>query len=506
MVASCERKHVRKRLVLVVFVVLAAFALRLIRLEEREMWYDEAFAVLYAEKPMGAIIYGTVTPVEGAAADIHPLLYYLFLHRWMSLGQSPFVVRFPSVIFGLLSICLIFRLGQELFSTEAGLTAAALTAVSPFHIWYSQEARMYSLLCLASVLSIYFFVLAWKRDKWVYWLGFTIFTALSLYAHNLAFLTLLTLDLFVVLQRRWRFLRTLLVCHLAIGLLFLPWLLLVPGQFAKVRQAYWIPKPGPAELVRTLLVFTFNLPVPDWLLPFALFFSLLVLFLTLYRTFRPRVVLKAGHGWAAYLTVSLSFVPVIAMFLISQIKAVYIERAMLASALAYYLTMAQAILRSRLPRIVIASLVPVPLVLVSSLWYQYNYSEFPRSPFRQANAYLREHYTPGDVIVHDNKLSFFPSHYYDRDLDQQYVGDAPRSPSDTLALPTQEALGLLAQRDIAQATHGAPRVWFVAFQPALEQAEELGAPNPSKTWLDSEYSLTAWESFNDLNIYLYESS
>jgi 4-amino-4-deoxy-L-arabinose transferase-like glycosyltransferase len=490
---------------LLILILLLAFALRLVRLEEREMWYDEAFAVLYAEKDMEAIIYGTVTAVEGAAADIHPLLYYFFLHHWMSLGQSPFVVRFPSVIFGLLTICLVFRLGQELFSTRAGLIAAALTAVSPFHIWYSQEARMYSLLCLATLLSIYFFVRGWKQERWVYWLAFSIFTALSLYAHNLAFLVLLTLDLFVVLQRRWRLLGPLLLSHIAIALLFLPWLLLVPGQFAKLRQAYWIPEPGAAELVRTLIVFTFNLPVPDWLLTLALFFSLLILFLTLYRTFRPRVVPKEGGQWAKYLTVSLSFVPVIAMFLVSQVKPVYIERAVLVCALAYYLTIAQATLAGRLPRFVVASLVPVPLLLAGSLWYQYNYSEFPRSPFQQANAYVREHHRPGDVIVHDNKLSFFPSHYYDRDLDQDYVGDAPGSPTDTLALPTQEALGLLAQPDIAQAIHGTPRVWFVAFQRALDEAQELGAPNPSKTWLDSEYRLTATQTFSDLNIYLYES-
>jgi mannosyltransferase len=490
---------------LLISILLLAFALRLVRLEDREMWYDEAFAVLYAEKDIEAIIYGTITPVKGAAADIHPLLYYFFLHGWRSLGQSAFVVRFPSVIFGLLTICLVFRLGRELFSIQAGLIAAVLTAVSPFHIWYSQEARMYSLLCLATLTSIYFFVRGWKQERLVYWLAFSIFTTLSLYVHNLAFLVLLTLDLFVVLQRRWRLLRPLLLSHIAIAILFLPWLLLVPGQLAKVRQAYWIAEPGPAELVRTLIVFTFNLPVPDGLLPFALFFSLLILFLTLYRTFRPRVVPKEEGTWAKYLTVSLSVIPVLAMFLVSQVKPVYIERAVLVCALAYYLTIAQATLAGRLPRFVVASLVPVPFLLAGSLWYQYNYSEFPRSPFQQANAYLRERHRTGDVIVHDNKLSFFPSHYYDRGLDQEYIGDAPGSPTDTLALPTQEALGLLAQPDIAQATKGAPRVWFVAFQRALEEAQELGAPNPSKTWLDSEYRLTATQTFSDLNIYLYES-
>ncbi|HUV73313.1 MAG TPA: hypothetical protein VMW79_03310, partial [Anaerolineae bacterium] len=82
---------------ILVLVLLVAFGLRLYSLPDKEMWYDEAFAVLYAENELGSIVYGTITPVEGAAADIHPLLYYFFLHGWMGIGQSPFLVRFPSV-------------------------------------------------------------------------------------------------------------------------------------------------------------------------------------------------------------------------------------------------------------------------------------------------------------------------------------------------------------------------------------------------------------------------
>jgi len=495
-----------KKLGFMVAILLLAFCLRLFRLDEREIWYDEAFAVLYAEKDLGAILYGTVTTVEGAAADIHPLLYYFFLHHWMSFGQGPVMVRFPSVVFGMLSVCLVFRLGRELFDPRVGILGAGLTAISPFHIWYSQEARMYGLLCLTSLLSIYFFAKVWKQGKWFHWPAFTIFTALSLYVHNLAFLILLTLDLLVLLRRRWELLRPLFVSHVVIGFLFLPWLLLVPGQFAKVQQAYWIPKPGLSELVRTLMIFTFNLPVPDWLLPFCLFFSLLLLCLTLYRAILLPAALNERANWAERLALSLSFTPVIIMFLISQVKPVYIERAVLVCALVYYVAVAQSVLKGRLPRPVILSLAPVPMLMMASLWYQYNYSGFPRSPFREANAYLREHYQPGDMIIHDNKLSFFPSHYYDRALQQEYIGDLPGSPTDTLALPTQEVLGLLAQPDIARAAQEAQRVWFIIFQRALDEADELGEPNPGKTWLDSQYRLTDIVRFKDLNIYLYQSS
>jgi len=447
----------RKSSSLVILILLLGFSLRLVRLDAREMWYDEAFAVLYAEKDLGSIAQGTVTSVGGASADIHPLLYYFFLHGWLELGPSPFVARFPSVVFGVLSICLVYVLGRELFTTGVGLLASVLTALSPVHIWYSQEARMYSLLCLLSLLSIYFFARAYRDNRWPHWIAFAFCSALSLYAHNLAFLIPFTLIVFALATRRWSLVPRLLAAYVVIAVLFLPWLVLVPGQFAKVQQAYWVAKPGLSELVRTLLVFTFNLPIPNWLLPLVLFYSVLLLALTLHLALRTSVGETAsGSRWPKGLVLSLFLVPVLTMFIVSQFKSVYIERGVLVCALAYYID-----------------------------------SLFPRSPFRDANAYLREHREDGDAIVHDNKLSFFPSHYYDRSLAQAYVRDEPGSSTDTLALPTQEVLGLLAQPDISQAAGDAERVWFVVFQRALDEGTELGVENESKAWLDSRYSPTS---------------
>jgi uncharacterized membrane protein len=83
----------------VLAIVAMALVLRLISLGGRALWYDEAFAVLYAEKPLETMLYGTVTQVEGAAADVHPLFFYTMLHFWMLIfGQSPIDVRGLSVL------------------------------------------------------------------------------------------------------------------------------------------------------------------------------------------------------------------------------------------------------------------------------------------------------------------------------------------------------------------------------------------------------------------------
>ncbi|MFB0533409.1 MAG: glycosyltransferase family 39 protein, partial [Anaerolineae bacterium] len=469
---------------------------------------DEAFAVLYAEKSFSAILYGTITQVEGAAADVHPLLYYFFLHLWMGLfGQTPFIVRLPSVIFGLVSIVLAFSIGQRLFDPGAGLLAAAMTAIAPFHINYSQENRMYSLLCLLSLLTIYFFVRCWKGSGFGSWLGFVLAATLSLYTHNLAFLVILALDLFVLLTRRWRLLKPLIVSHLAFGLLFSPWLTVIFSQFGKIRQAYWVPRPGLKELVQTLIFFHFDLlpTMPLGLVSILLFLSLLILVLILYRIVRVRGRNRQTQE-GVYLLLILALSPVIAAFLISQFKSIYIIRGLLPAAIAYYVLVAKILAEAQFPkRVNWLLLSPVVVLLAISLAYHYTYAWFPRSPFDAAVAYLRENHQSGDAIVHDNKLTFFPCHYYDRELPQAFMADPPGAGSDTLALPTQEALGLLASQTMEEATAGSQHVWFVIFQRAFAEYEGLGYPQPPhKAWLEERYDLMDTVIFNDLNIYLYE--
>lgn len=101
----------RRRLTAVA-VLLLAFGLRMVHIQGRPLWYDEAFAVLYGSLSPERMVYGTVTPVQGAgAADVHLLLYHFLLHGRMGLvGQSPLAVRFLSVGLGMLTVPLLWRL------------------------------------------------------------------------------------------------------------------------------------------------------------------------------------------------------------------------------------------------------------------------------------------------------------------------------------------------------------------------------------------------------------
>jgi 4-amino-4-deoxy-L-arabinose transferase-like glycosyltransferase len=499
----------------IVVVLLLAFALRTINLSGRPVWYDEAFAVLYAEKPFETMLYGTVTQVEGAAADVHPLFFYSTLHVWMELvGQSPVAVRSLSVLLGTATVAMVYRLARQLFDRRIAMLAALIAALAPFHVYYSQEARMYSLLGFAAISAAFFFVRAWTRGRWLDWLAFGVFGALTLYAHNLGFAFILGLDLWVLWSwfrpggRRWQNLRPLILSHLLMLILFAPWLAILPSQFGKIQQAYWVQRPDLTTIVQTLLVFHFgydNQALPGWLLPPALFLSLLIPALLALRLIRARAPRRWSLAYILLLLLAIS--PPLIVLVLSQIRPVYIVRAFLPSALAYYALVAGVLGVRTVPRAIRwALLLSAMAIAVASLVNHYTYALFPRPRFDEAAAYLRTNYQPGDAIVHSNKLTFLPAHYYDRSLPQAFIADEPGSPSDTLAYPTQQALGLYATPDLATATKGHERVWLVIFQRAIDEYLALGYDDhPHRDWLEQHCVRASKAAFNDLDVYEYHT-
>jgi hypothetical protein len=152
-------------------------------------------------------------------------------------------------------------------------------------------------------------------------------------------------------------------------------------------------------------------------------------------------------------------------------------------------------------------LLPATILILLSLVNHYTYEQFPRPPFDELAAFLREHKEPEDAIVHSNKLTFLPTHYYDRSLPQAFIGDEPGSPSDTLAYPTQQALALFATEGIETAASGHGRVLWIVFRPELEEYRQAGyAEHPQLAWLQEHYLPGTVTSFGDMELHEFRSA
>jgi 4-amino-4-deoxy-L-arabinose transferase-like glycosyltransferase len=146
-----------ERLALVALVAVAA-ALRFTRIGHQSFWLDESFTVDLVQRPFGDMLSGV------ARTESTPPVYYVLAWLWAKLsGHGEAGLRSLSALFGTLTVPVAWRAARELFTPRVGLVAAALVAVNPYFVWYSQEARAYSLLVLMAALSLLFFVRALRE-------------------------------------------------------------------------------------------------------------------------------------------------------------------------------------------------------------------------------------------------------------------------------------------------------------------------------------------------------
>lgn len=487
-----------------VIILILALIVRLSGIESRHIWYDEAFSILFSEKGLNAMIYGTLAPTTGGSADIHPLGYYTLLWLWMRVfGESLVAVRLLSILAGLISVLLIYLITFELVSDrKTAYLGMLIAAFSPFQIHYAQEIRMYSFLGMWLLLATYAYQRGSKTGKWEWWLLFSIAAALAQYTHHLAAFYLIPLALLSLFQKDWKSLRSLIFAGVGALILYFPWLIQMPTQFAKVQHAYWVERPDISKIFTLLLVYMTNTPLPDQLVSAALMITLSVVLIGFLQTVRISRQTDASGGLSA---LYLCFGPPLLLFLFSQWRPVYIERALIASGAIFCIWLAWVLSKTGLP--LIAKYTLSGLLVLSCLLgiYQHiNYRDFPYGPFKELDISLRERRMPTDVIIHSNKLTLLPAIYYDRELRQTFVGDAPGSESDTLASATQEVLGVHAETDIRTATRNAERVWYIIYQRVLDVYSADGhSTYPDFEYLNSQYILVSQETWDGLQVFLY---
>lgn len=494
------------KLILLALIALV-LAVRIPSLGSRPLWYDEAIAILFSRTGPKAMLQGTLGLVDGTAANVHPLLYFTLLWAWMSLfGQKVIVVRLLSVLIHLALLIVLWYLVQEMFGLKQAVLAGLLFSFAPFQVHYGQEARMYGLLSLWLVFATLYVWRGIQGDRHYPWVAFGIFAALAMYTHVLAVFYLIPLGLSPLFFRKLRLVRSVLLSTLIAIVLYLPWGLQLPAQIAKVERAYWLAKPTMADLVQTVLSFISGLPIHANLLPATLFCAILVIVLAGVQTFRAARE-RDPHAEKAIWLIYLSAAPVLLLFLVSQIRPLYVVRGLLPSGVIFLLWLAWALApRERRNVESYLTIGCLAFAFAIGLFSHETYRGFPYAPFENVNDYISSELDEGGVVLHSNKITMLPAFYYDESLPHTYIADSPGAGSDTLALPTQEALGLFAQPDAISAVGDAQQVFFVMFAREIDEYEALGAiTHPHLSWLIENYSLEEQTAWDDLSLYKFVS-
>ncbi len=486
--------------------MLVGLTLRVYHIGAASIWLDEGLSVFLAKMSLPQLAQAL------PATELSPPLYDVVLHYWViPFGDSEVAVRFVSALFGVLAIPMMYLISEELFDEEAGLLGAFILAISTLNVQYSQEARMYSLMVLLALLSMYFFVKLVRKNDLAISAAYILFTTLLLYTHVYGLIVVLAQNLCVVALsqlspantfrlRRWIALEAIVVA------LFVPWVGILVGQVSAVQRGFWVPLPTLGTVADTFVAYAGTVSL------LVLFVGLSVLSVFTYTKVSGHFELKAplkalgNYSWTVRVAnvasvlfllawlLTLNVVP----FVISQFfTPVYFLRYTLAASVALYALVAGGI-RNINSRYVKLAVVAVIVILSAANLQQY-YAQDTNGDAREAFGVLNENLKSGDIVI------LFPA-------GAQYVFDYYNRATAVDAKPFPSAQGYYSEgqanakstadniKELLSDVDGHDRVWFVSATGHGSAALLIQAKNA----LNESYFARSAQSYQGYEVLLYE--
>jgi hypothetical protein len=478
----------RRDLLLATTILLVGAALRCAGLGTEALWNDEGHTWWWAGQPLRDL-WGT-----RGAAEHTPPLYYSLQHLWLvAFGSSEVALRSLSALLGTLTIPLTYLVGRMAGGRGVGLLAAALLATSPVHVYYSQEARTYALLCAATtvaVLGLLRFLGAYGDPPTrignagtrpverptpnltglgLYALGATV----ALYSHNTAVLLPALANLVAAgwwlgpARRDRRFLAAWVLANLVPLATWLWWIPVILAQSASGASAGWIGQPSLTQaLYDTVRLYGLRYATKSlWPLQVTVVpFLLLLGAFAVWRRARIALVLAAF----------VAGVPAATYVLGLAVTPLWEERTLLWALPLGLVLIASAILALHEPRLRYAVLIAVLGAQVVDLGVYY--TRTLKAPFDDVAQVLAGSWRQGDgILLVPETTQFALSYYLSRrghPLDALGLDPVPKDAeayapyrAHPLAEPAGRPVRPIAPDDLGALPDCYRRMWVVLYRP-----------------------------------------
>lgn len=497
MISAREKTDRVSSLVILLLTIALAFALRIYGLEHQDFWFDEAATSFIATRSYSEIL----SHIREEAVLEHPPLYYVLIHPWLGLvGQSEFSYRFFSVIFGVLLPPLLYRFGRLLFDNRVALLSALIATISPFQIYYAQEARMYTLTAFWGLLSIYFLSWALVSNRRIAWAALGLADAIGTGIHYYFVLVVVSQAIFLLLTYKIykRMLVKWILFHVPFFLFGLIWFLSshrLQAMFADFASRPLAMGRSWAEVAACWLALvidprSYSISAGLLSLPFV---PLFVLGATSAYQLSPG---KGGgaslKGRGTLLLVYTTVSPLVALLVPHLFLARYLSA--VSPALCLLLALGLGVLRRRAALLFGISL--TFLVAVNAYSLKNYYTGFVKSEYGTMVQVIETVSQPGDGIVLDSPWQYVLfKHYYKDDLPWYFL------PAFFPSWLTPEPLTINEVETTLQhlsAQH--PRLWLV-----LADTEISDPDNLAERWL-TEHAYPAFKNWyvnNSRLVYYY---
>lgn len=440
-------------------------------------------------------------------------LYYLLLRLWLPLGLSESVVRALSAIVGIATIPVVYAVGTRLLGRRAGLVAAGVFALDPFHLALSQDARGYALALFLVACSVWAFthvagepahspMAAGASDRdgptrrakgvWAWRIGYVIASAAAVYAHLYALLVLFAEWASLAGRSGQRTMwRTVVGSAMAVILLVTPLIAFVLSGHH--RNIDWIA----AEIPYAAAHLSQNVRTPVGIVSALYAILLAALIWAVWRT----VHLQRGERGAwPYLLITLWLAaPVVIPITVSAIVKPVFQARYAAVALPAVALLAGAFAqRLSTYRQLIAMLAVVGMVETAGDWVYFAHTQ--NEDWRGATFWVLAEAAPGDVAAFYAPYVRRPYDYYLGRFHRPSAGPRVLYPSSAyVAFGSADSTTLSLTGALARAQQSAPRTWLIVSHARADSGcqEALGAA------LRDVYRTAESYHFRDIDVWLY---
>ncbi|MEK7793996.1 MAG: glycosyltransferase family 39 protein [Candidatus Hydrogenedentota bacterium] len=411
-------------------------ALRLYKLGERSIWYDES-VVLYVSKYLSNPskfldpLYCNDAPLHGIVAGLWYRLVLSIPGVVKGSEFCDFLIRLYPCAAGVAGVWLTFEVGRRLTgNVRAALLAAFLFAISPFQIYYAQDLRAYPLHVVLNLAAVYFMSRALSEDRARDWLGFVVALAAGIYNHFFMVWYVIALNLYFVcaIRGHWRRVPQWTAANLAVILLSVPALrmALYMSLVFDTAQETWYIRPGPLLALISFKNFFTGYSAN------VLAYQALALGAALAVILGAVSLRKQPKGLILFLV--LGFAPIVLGILYwrQQHFPYYTHRLFIFSAVPCYWLAGHGLASIRLRSLRHCAVAALALLTVPALADHYAQRLHPiqshtlgilyKPDYRAAAAFVEQEYRPDeDVVAHRIRYTKVPFVYY---LDaKQYVVD-----------------------------------------------------------------------------------
>ncbi len=510
---AAERRRI---LWLLLVVIVLGATLRLYGLAAHSLWYDEC-ASLYRARFVDSR--GSLFVAENS--DEPPMMAVL-ARTWNGLVRTvnhgpvtdecnDFLIRLLPCLLGIATIPILFALARWVLEDDVGaLVAAFLYALSPFHILYAQEFRIYAFYVPLGLVAVWCMVRALDGGALRHWAGMVACLAVLMYSHFIACFLIFAMNVYFVVTL-WPHRRRLVPWFFANLLLMV---LIAPALFLMFRMQHevsgieypWYPNPTWKTPLITFKTFFAGYGPTTW-------------------AYRPLFLLAAGfmvvgllslRRWiTTALLMVLPFVPMafLAAWWGRSHFSFYEHRIFILSGALCLIAVGQgvAVLPGRKARAAALGL----FVLFTAPLLRDHYTQrfhplvthrlgvWEKVDFRSAAAYLQEEIRSGDLVGETSHFTVYPLHHY-LDAPQVRLGATRDDAVEFLKGFGHEGLlrnhGLMPV-PMREATDGYHRVWLIRSEGLTFEDREK--TRPIRAWFDTEWRRVKEKRFDGLVITLY---